>query len=55
MAAAVAAAFLLGVALYSNWATHGVEATTTAGIPAAAIMAPMGDVGPITYAILEGR
>jgi hypothetical protein len=55
MAAAVAAAFLLGVALYSNWVTHGGEPTTTAGIPAAAIMAPPGDAGPITYAILEGR
>jgi hypothetical protein len=55
MAAAVAAAFLLGVALYTNWAEHDVEPTTIAGIPAAAIMAPMGDVGAITYAILEGR
>jgi hypothetical protein len=55
MAAAVAAAFLLGVALYSKWAAHDTEQTMAVGIPAAAIMAPIGDVGPITYAILEGR
>lgn len=53
--AAMAAAFLLGVALYTNWRSHGSEPSTMAGIPAAAIMAPTADPGPITFAILEGR
>lgn len=55
VAVAMAAAFLLGVALFRNWQSHGAAPSAVAGIPAAAIMAPTGDLAPITYAVLEGQ
>ncbi|MGE0552021.1 MAG: hypothetical protein AB7R55_01200 [Gemmatimonadales bacterium] len=54
LAAAMAAAFLLGAALYVNWGRR--PAVSAATVPAAALMAPTGsDIGPITFAVMEGR
>jgi hypothetical protein len=54
MAAAMAAAFLLGVALYAGWPAR-LERPGPAPVPAAALLAPTADdPGPITFAVLEG-
>jgi len=54
LAAAMAAAFVLGAALYVNWRVR--PTVSAASVPAAALMAPTGsDIGPITFAVMEGR
>jgi len=55
LAAAMAAAFLLGAALYANW-YHRPTTSAANTVPAAALMAPNeSDIGPVTFAILEGK
>lgn len=54
--AAMAASFLLGVALLGSWREHGHPPEAPVSMPAAALMAPTGtDPAVITFAVLEGR
>lgn len=57
LVAAMAAGFLLGVALLNSWHAHRKSGTLAAsGMPAAALMAPTAtEPGTITFAVLEGR
>ena len=57
LVAAMAAAFLLGVALWRNWSGHrAVAQTTVATVSATMFVAPTAaDQAPMMFAVLEAR